>query len=151
MMIRVLLLYIDDYLFEQGSCHVEHFDKKLELFLYNMFQFTILELKLEDSFSNSKMFETAIISSHKCNLEILVLEQTISFRIKVEFFLCIFFCFPLSLFRIWNHCWKTSLEKYIHILNATKLHFGSKRSVDSETAYYFPYNIIIEYNPERRV
>jgi hypothetical protein len=100
MMIRVLLLYIDDYLFEQGSCHVEHFDKKLELFLYNMFQFTILELKLEDSFSNSKMFETAIISSHKCNLEILVLEQTISFRIKVEFFLCIFFCFPLSLFRI---------------------------------------------------
>jgi hypothetical protein len=97
-MIRVLLLYIDDYLFEQGSCHVEHFDKKLELFLYNMFQFTILELKLEDSFSNSKMLETAIISSHKCNFEILVLAQTISFRIKVEFILCIFSCLLLSLF-----------------------------------------------------
>jgi hypothetical protein len=33
------------------------------------------------------MLETTIISSHKCNVEILVLEQTISFRIKVEFIL----------------------------------------------------------------
>jgi hypothetical protein len=37
------------------------------------------------------MLETTIISSHKCNLEILVLEQTISFRINVEFILLHFF------------------------------------------------------------
>jgi len=100
MMIRVLILYIDDYLFEQGYCHVEHFDKNWNCFFTICSNSQFWSLKLEDLVSNSKMLEITIISSHKCNLEILVLEQTISFRIKVEFILCIYFCLLPSLFQI---------------------------------------------------